>query len=115
MVHAILTYFIHLGELLVIVEYCRFGSLQNYLIKHRNNFINQLDEFGNLIKIDYNGAERTNYLFNHQAEKLQEKDGYLVMNSPESFQLLGTGFTDNLEKAISVPCPNDKENPPGEF
>jgi hypothetical protein len=37
-----------LGELLVIVEYCRFGNLQTYLINHRNKFINQLDEFGNI-------------------------------------------------------------------
>ncbi|XP_057377778.1 mast/stem cell growth factor receptor kita-like isoform X2 [Daphnia carinata] len=36
------------GDLLVIVEYCRFGNLQTYLIKHRNSFINQVDEFGNL-------------------------------------------------------------------
>ncbi|EFN61650.1 Vascular endothelial growth factor receptor 1 [Camponotus floridanus] len=30
-------------ELLVIVEYCRFGNLHNYLLKHRSNFINQID------------------------------------------------------------------------
>nr|CAH0113532.1 unnamed protein product [Daphnia galeata] len=39
---------VHRGELLVIVEYCRFGNLQAYLTHHRNQFINQLDEFGNL-------------------------------------------------------------------
>ncbi|KAF5286422.1 hypothetical protein FQR65_LT12603 [Abscondita terminalis] len=30
-------------ELLVIVEYCRFGNLHNYLLRHRNSFINQID------------------------------------------------------------------------
>ncbi|XP_011151926.1 vascular endothelial growth factor receptor kdr-like isoform X1 [Harpegnathos saltator] len=30
-------------ELLVIVEYCRFGNLHNYLLKHRADFINQID------------------------------------------------------------------------
>nr|XP_012229232.1 PREDICTED: vascular endothelial growth factor receptor kdr-like isoform X1 [Linepithema humile] len=30
-------------ELLVIVEYCRFGNLHNYLLKHRTDFINQID------------------------------------------------------------------------
>ncbi|XP_072392187.1 vascular endothelial growth factor receptor 1-like [Diabrotica undecimpunctata] len=30
-------------ELLVIVEYCRFGNLQNYLLRHREHFINQID------------------------------------------------------------------------
>jgi hypothetical protein len=33
----------------VIVEYCRFGNLQTYLINHRNNFVNQVDELGNLL------------------------------------------------------------------
>ncbi|XP_044748223.1 vascular endothelial growth factor receptor 1-like isoform X2 [Coccinella septempunctata] len=30
-------------ELLVIVEYCKFGNLHNYLYRHRENFINQVD------------------------------------------------------------------------
>lgn len=37
-----------LGELLLIVEYCRFGNLQAYLINHRENFINLMDDFGNM-------------------------------------------------------------------
>ncbi|KAI9559916.1 hypothetical protein GHT06_013923 [Daphnia sinensis] len=36
------------GELLVIIDYCRFGNLQSYLVKQRNSFFNQLDEFDNL-------------------------------------------------------------------
>lgn len=36
-------------ELLVIVEYCRFGNLQKYLIHHRNTFINQIDPQTGLI------------------------------------------------------------------
>ncbi|XP_045034375.1 vascular endothelial growth factor receptor 1 isoform X5 [Daphnia magna] len=36
------------GELLVIIDYCRYGNLQSYLIKRRNTFFNQLDEVGNL-------------------------------------------------------------------
>ena len=30
-------------ELLVIVEYCRFGNIQKYLLLHRTHFINQID------------------------------------------------------------------------
>ncbi|CAH1956241.1 unnamed protein product [Acanthoscelides obtectus] len=38
-------------ELMVIVEYCRYGNLQNYLLRHRDNFINQIDPRTG--KIDY--------------------------------------------------------------
>lgn len=31
------------SELLVIVEYCHFGNLHNYLLRHRDNFIDQID------------------------------------------------------------------------
>nr|CAD7196039.1 unnamed protein product [Timema douglasi] len=30
-------------ELLVIVEFCRYGNLHNYLIRHRDHFIDQID------------------------------------------------------------------------
>lgn len=36
-------------ELLVIVEYCKYGSILNYLHRHKETFINQLDpETGNI-------------------------------------------------------------------
>ena len=37
-----------LGQLLVIVEYCRFGNILDYLIEQRNTFINQLNEQGSI-------------------------------------------------------------------
>ena len=37
------------GEVLVIVEYCRYGNLQCYVTKSRNHFINQFDSQGNLM------------------------------------------------------------------
>jgi hypothetical protein len=43
-----LSCFLKIGELFIIVEYCRFGNLQTYLVNSRNNFINQVDEFGEL-------------------------------------------------------------------
>jgi len=30
-------------ELMVIVEYCRYGNLHDYLLRHRDDFIDQLD------------------------------------------------------------------------
>ncbi|XP_057365386.1 vascular endothelial growth factor receptor 1-like isoform X1 [Daphnia carinata] len=37
------------GELLVIVEYCRYGNIQNYLIRNRAKFLNQVDSRGYVI------------------------------------------------------------------
>ncbi|KAI9559291.1 hypothetical protein GHT06_016080 [Daphnia sinensis] len=36
------------GELLIIIDYCRFGNLRTYLINSRSNFINQVDEYDQL-------------------------------------------------------------------
>ncbi|KAG8197320.1 hypothetical protein JTE90_013447 [Oedothorax gibbosus] len=33
------------GELLVMVEYCRYGNLRNYLLRHRDKFINDIDSY----------------------------------------------------------------------
>ncbi|XP_065201888.1 vascular endothelial growth factor receptor 1-like isoform X2 [Planococcus citri] len=35
-------------ELCVIVEYCKFGNLHDFLMKQRNNFINQINENGEI-------------------------------------------------------------------
>jgi hypothetical protein len=56
-----LSFFLKIGELFIIVEYCRFGNLQTYLVNSRNNFINQVDEFGEL-KAE-NGNEITSGVF----------------------------------------------------
>lgn len=31
------------GELMVIVEYCRYGNVQNFLLRNRKRFINQIN------------------------------------------------------------------------
>ena len=40
------------GELLLIVEFCRYGNLGSYLTKNKDNFVNQVDKYGNLKRID---------------------------------------------------------------
>ncbi len=47
---------IFLGDFLVIVEYCRFDNLHNYIISSRQGFIEQLDENGELIKDSEDGG-----------------------------------------------------------
>ncbi|KAK8772974.1 hypothetical protein V5799_016058 [Amblyomma americanum] len=34
---------LHAGEKIVIVEYCKFGNLRHYLLRHRERFINQMN------------------------------------------------------------------------
>lgn len=40
---------INRGEIFVIVEYCCFGNLRSYLINHRETFVSQVDESGELV------------------------------------------------------------------
>ncbi|KAI9554610.1 hypothetical protein GHT06_019883 [Daphnia sinensis] len=40
---------INRGEILVIVEYCCFGNLRSYLINHRDKFVSQVNESGELV------------------------------------------------------------------
>ena len=35
-------------EFLVLIDFCQFGNLKSYLMKNRNQFINQLNEFGEM-------------------------------------------------------------------
>ncbi|XP_076384376.1 mast/stem cell growth factor receptor Kit-like [Megalopta genalis] len=51
-------------ELLVIVEFCRFGNLHNYLLRYRNSFINQINPAtGKLdLSIDLDLSTRLAYL-----------------------------------------------------
>ncbi|KAI9558029.1 hypothetical protein GHT06_014782 [Daphnia sinensis] len=72
------------GELLVILEYCRFGNLQTYLIKHRNSFINEVDEFGNLKidgEVDGNDIMSTNQGNNVEDERKAHSNASFQMNS----------------------------------
>ena len=41
-------FFHFVEEILVIIDFCEFGNLKSYLIKHRDEFINQLNELGDM-------------------------------------------------------------------
>jgi hypothetical protein len=42
----------HAEEILVIIDFCRFGNLKSYLIERRDKFINQLTALGNVLPGD---------------------------------------------------------------
>ena len=52
-----------IGELLLIVEYCRYGNLQNYFVKNKKNFFNLENESitnkSNLLETFYDIARYT--------------------------------------------------------
>lgn len=64
------------GELLVIVEYCRYGNLHNYLIRHRGNFIDQIDP--NSGQIDSNIG---NDVINRAYSVSSNKSRYIIVLS----------------------------------
>lgn len=60
------------GELLVIVEFCRFGNIQNYLLRHRENFIDQVDP--KTFHIDYTiGQEELERTYSVSSNRRYEK------------------------------------------
>jgi serine/threonine protein kinase len=48
--------FLIVEKFLVLIDYCQFGNLKSYLIKHRNQFINQLSGSGEMQPV-YETAE----------------------------------------------------------
>ena len=59
----------NIGELLVMVEYCRYGSLKSYIMVHRNRFVNQVDVSGILKAIHGAAAtENGSSSVNHESE-----------------------------------------------
>ncbi|EFX87291.1 hypothetical protein DAPPUDRAFT_44144, partial [Daphnia pulex] len=90
-------------ELLVMVEYCRFGNLQTFLINHRNNFINLVDEFGNLKTQDE--MEREKMPSQVETSELQPDDHPGVNSSSEILDISNSTqqhLDGNLDRPIST-------------
>lgn len=51
-VSTILNKYKFISGLMVIVEYCRYGSIDQYMLKNRNNFLNQFTINGEFIDHD---------------------------------------------------------------
>ncbi len=41
-------FFQFVEEFLVLIDFCQFGNLKSYLLKHRDQFINQLNGSGEM-------------------------------------------------------------------
>ena len=69
---------------MIIVEYCRFGNLRDYLFNNRNCFVNQLDDLGNLTESDYTPGtisfipEATNHYLHKNNKSDISKNNFLV-------------------------------------
>ena len=49
------------GELLVIVEYCRFGNLREFLLNHRKSFVDQIDPMTGKIDNSIQTVSKSDY------------------------------------------------------
>ncbi|XP_077296632.1 vascular endothelial growth factor receptor 1-like [Arctopsyche grandis] len=93
-------------ELLVIVEYCRYGNLHNYLIRHRGNFIDQIDPHSG--NIDSNiGSDVINRAYSVSSNKssgLKSVMQPLLSRSSYSREdsIMDSGALDTANTAISM-------------
>ena len=86
------------GELLVIVEYCRFGNLQTYIFNQRSNFINLVDEFGNI--------RAENEEFDIKYERISMKISqysFKLFRRTESISM-GFNFEKSYENSSNIDC-----------
>ncbi|XP_046640460.1 mast/stem cell growth factor receptor Kit-like isoform X4 [Daphnia pulicaria] len=94
---------IHKGELFVIVEYCRFGNLQTFLINHRNSFVNLVDEFGNLKtqhEIESNNFTRSKAEENPSQAETSDFQAYGCSGMNSSCEILNANLNFNLEEEL---------------
>ncbi len=93
----------NVGELLIIIEYCPFGNLQTFLLNHRNNFVNLVDELGK-VKTDYKNTEKVDNPIEPKENfisLLQEIDGYLVPDCSEMTESEGNQTKFELQSLLN--------------
>ncbi len=100
-------FFLCLEDLLIIVEYCQFGNLQSYLIRNRNNFISQLDDFIGNMETSMITEDRTDdgpasiqQVRESSVSCEQDPDGYLVPSSME--QLNPSDLNNEIDACQSI-------------
>ncbi|EFX73293.1 hypothetical protein DAPPUDRAFT_325477 [Daphnia pulex] len=91
------------GELLVIIDYCRYGNLRCYLIKHRLKFVNLLDNWGNMtcgneLQDIYKSASYRNQIF---IGNLQSEEA-IDFQEPETIWKYGEDANVEDNKSVST-------------
>ncbi|XP_045479930.1 vascular endothelial growth factor receptor kdr-like isoform X2 [Harmonia axyridis] len=101
------------GQLFVIVEYCKFGNTHNYLYRHRNEFIDQIDRTTGTI--DFNiGNERLQRSYSVASSRSCFPMNYVTQLSKQSnncvkFSSISENDSDQEDcKGISI-CPKAEE------
>ena len=86
------------GELMVIVEFCRYGNLRHYLLAHRESFVNQLDENG---RIDPNIKEK----LRHKQSVISKRSVTESINDNRIYENInnGMGFSNPNYTSTSKP------------
>ncbi|UYV64420.1 KDR, partial [Cordylochernes scorpioides] len=90
------------GELLVIVEYCRYGNLRDYLLRRRGTFVDQVDRSTGLVDSSLTGSEPTVHVRYQNSGLAICNPAYKYVLTLDTFQPL-TSFTSHDDK-IHTPC-----------
>jgi len=70
---------------MIIIEYCCYGNLHSYLVKHRHTFVNQVNRYGKYLLVQ---RQQDNDLPNQVAEEI--------------FEQLITNFTFLIRNSVST-------------
>ncbi len=78
------------GELMVVVEYCRYGNIRSFLLAHRSTFINQLNKESNEIDPTITNTEEENHKY--------VNDSFINNNNVNEYQniIITKGLNSNV-------------------
>ena len=97
-------------ELFVIVEYCRFGNIQKYLLLHRSHFINQIDPVTSEINFQIGQDLIDGHDENHLARKREEDEmsaAYYQRKQSANLSSAGSELSPSPEGYVQMGIPEN--------
>jgi FMS-like tyrosine kinase 1 len=92
------------GELLVIVEYCKFGNLRHYLLAYRDSFVNQLHPQKGLIDPNIKTIQDMKQLPNNNSSNTPVYENVFAANGINNPNYTTTQITYNSTSAHNTGC-----------
>ncbi|XP_055308073.1 platelet-derived growth factor receptor alpha-like [Sitodiplosis mosellana] len=92
-------------DMMIIVEYCRYGCLQNILIKSRSSFVDQIDRETGTIILNTNAGEQQNVANeSHQAGQYSVTNSLYIRNFNDKYHC-------SVINSLYIPYSNDRDRP----